>query len=105
VLAPHTTDARSGRMPPDPLSGFESAAVPDAGVLLAWARRLAAAEGEVHAVGLAVRAAAAEAASPDPVGEALTQLAERTAAEVAALGQRVARAARLLAAEAMRSAQ
>jgi hypothetical protein len=98
-----TIDARSGRLPPDPLAG--RAAGPDVGALLAWARRLAATEGEVHAVGLAVRAGAAEAATADPVGEALTHLADRTAAEVAALANRVGRAARLVAAEAMRSAQ
>ena len=105
MLAPYTTDARSGRMPPDLLSPAGPVAGPDAGALLAWARQVAAAEGEVQAIGLAVRAAAAEAATPDPLGEALSELADRTAAEVAALGHRVARAARLVAAEAMRSAQ
>ena len=101
MLAPYTIDDRSGRMPPDLWSGRDAVT----GALLAWARRLAAAEGEVHAVGLSVRAAAAEAATRDPVGEALTHLAERTAAEVAALERQVGRAARVLAADAMRSAQ
>jgi hypothetical protein len=101
VLAPSTIDARSSG--PQVSSGSDTG--PDVGALLAWARRLAAAEGELHAVGLAVRAAAAEAAGPDPVGQALTHLADRTAADVAALGHRLGRAARLVAAEAMRAAR
>jgi hypothetical protein len=72
--------------------------------LLAWARRLAAAEVEVQTVGQQVRAAAADVATADLIGEALTELAHRTAALVAALAHRVGRAARLLAVESMRAA-
>ena len=77
-----------------------TAGTADAAALTAWARRLDAAQAEVCALAARVRSRTAEARTSGPVGEALGQLADRTAAEVAALGHRLGRVARVLAAEA-----
>lgn len=76
----------------------------DSAALTVWACRLEAAQLEVCALAAHVRSRTAEARTSGPVGEALGQLADRTAAEVAALGSRLGRVARVLAAEAARPA-
>jgi hypothetical protein len=85
---------------PSPDVGADVGAA-DAAVLTAWACRLEAAQADVCALAARVRSMTAEAQTSGPVGEALAQLAERTAADVAALGHRIGRVARLLAAEAV----
>jgi hypothetical protein len=74
----------------------------DGGLLAAWARRLAATEVQLHELAVVVRLAVAGTTLPAPSAAPLTELADRAAAEVAALGRRAGRAGRLLAAEAVR---
>jgi hypothetical protein len=84
--------------------GLAAGAV-DAGLVTPWARRLAAVEVELHELAAGVRLAVAGPPVRGTGGDALTHLVERAAAEVTALGGRVGRASRLLAAEALRPAR